>query len=119
MAYIPDDAKWYIAEIIEEFRFEDGSESLIHINFVLISADSPEEAYSNALALGKDGDISYKNTDGIKVTVVFRGLRDMNVVHDELEHGAELLYERKEGLSEEAIQKLIRPKEQLNIFRPI
>jgi hypothetical protein len=94
-AFIPKDAKWYIAEIIQDFRFEDGSESLVHINFVLVRADSPEEAYSNALALGKDGEISYKNTDGVGVNVAFRGLHDLNIIHDELEHGAEILYERR------------------------
>jgi hypothetical protein len=46
-------------------------------------------------------------------------LHDLNIIHDELEHGAEILYERKEGLVEKSIQKLIRPKEQLSIFRPM
>ena len=40
---------------------------------------------------------SYKNPDGKCVTFRFRGLRDLNVVHGELEHGTEIIYSRKHG----------------------
>jgi hypothetical protein len=48
MAYIPDDAKWYIAEIIMECQIEDDPRNVVHINIVLVRADSPEEAFEKA-----------------------------------------------------------------------
>jgi Domain of unknown function (DUF4288) len=119
MGYIPEDAKWYLAEIVEEITVEDERDRVVYINWVLVRADSPDEAYSKALELGREGELSYENYDGKQVTYVFRGLRDLNVIHDELEHGAELAYSRKDGLTQEQVQALITPKPQLGIYRPI
>jgi hypothetical protein len=41
MAYIPKDAKWYIAELVMEFQIEGESRNVVHVNIVLIRADSP------------------------------------------------------------------------------
>ena len=46
-------------------------------------------------------------------------MRDLNVIHDELEHGAELIYEEKIGLTEQEVGQLVRPKKELGIFQPI
>src|SRR5580658_5118673 len=53
MSYIPPDARWYLADIVEEFRIESEPENIVHTNTILVRADSPEEAYQSALALGK------------------------------------------------------------------
>jgi hypothetical protein len=45
-------------------------------------------------------------------------LRDLNVIHDELEHGAELMFEERINISEGAVQDMITTKSQLNLFRP-
>jgi hypothetical protein len=116
MAYIPEDAKWYLADIVEENRVEGSKTSLVHVNLVLIRADSPEEAYARALEIGQQSNMTYENVAGKTVTVTFRGLRDLNVIHDELEHGAELAYERKVDVSEAQIQKIVRPKDVLGVF---
>lgn len=116
MPYIPPNAKWYLADMVEEITIEDESDNIVHINLVLVRADSPDEAYQKALELGKESEISYFNTDGKSVRIIFRGLRDLNVIHEELEHGAELLYEEKIGLSDVEIRTLIRPKEVFNVF---
>jgi hypothetical protein len=118
MASIPEDAKWYLAEIVEEFQIMGEQANLVHINFVLVRADSSEEAYNKAIELGKEGESSYENKDGKLVTCVFRGLHNLHVIQEELEHGAELLYERQVGLTEEQVGALVRPKNQLNVFRP-
>ncbi len=76
MACIPSDAKWYLAEIVEEIRIESEPQNTVHTNTVLVRADSPEEAYQSALALGKEGEITYTNPDGKTVNVYFRGLPD-------------------------------------------
>ena len=118
MGYIPNDAKWYLADVIVQMRIEAEPRSLIHINTILLRADSPEEAHQKALDLGKQEEHSYENTDGRLVTVVFRGLGELNVIHDQLEHGAELEYRERVGLSEEQIRELVKPTPKLGVFAP-
>ena len=60
---------------------------------------------------------SYPNPDGSLVKASFRGLSYLDVVHDGLEHGAELLYERNTAVPEEEIQKWVLTREQLPLFR--
>jgi Domain of unknown function (DUF4288) len=119
VAHIPLGAVWYIAQVVEEITVEGESSNVVHNNFTLIRADSPEDAYQRALTIGRDAEISYENPAGKKVDIKFRGLADIQVIHDQLEHGAELLYEQKIGLSEVDLQNLLRPKEKLAVFRPI
>lgn len=121
MGYIPKGAKWYIADLIQEFKIEGEKENVVHIDTTLIRADSPEEAYEKALTLGREGQYygSYKNPYDKLVTILFRGLRNLDVVDGELEHGTELLFERRDALSEQEMSDLIREKDQLNVFRPI
>jgi hypothetical protein len=118
VAYIPSDAKWYVAELIQEITVEGDPRNVVHRNFVLIRADSPESAYNRALLLGQEGEVSYDNPAGKRVRIMFRGLSDLSVIYDELDHGAELLFEEKVGVSNEQIEKWVLPKEQLNVFRP-
>jgi hypothetical protein len=118
MAYIPENAKWYLADVIIEIRIEAEPRSLVHINTVLVRADSPEEAHNKSLELGQQQAHCYENTDGKLVTGVFRGLGEVTVIHDDLEHGAELIFKERVGLSEEQILALVRPKDQLGVFAP-
>jgi hypothetical protein len=118
MGYIPEDAKWYIAELVMEFQIEGDSHNVVHVNIVLIRADSPEEAFEKAEQLGREAEDTYKNPDNRTVTVTYRGMRALNVIHDELEHGAELMYEEKIGVCEDKLQAMLTPKSELAIFRP-
>jgi hypothetical protein len=117
MAYIPDDAKWYIAEIIMECQIEDDLRNVVHVNIVLVRADSPEEAFEKAEKLGHDGEDSYPNTDGKMVTFRYRGLRNLHLVHDELEHGGELMFEEEIGVREEDLRAMITLKSDLSVFQ--
>ena len=92
MAYIPPDAKWYIADVVMQIRVDGDPRTLVHINTLLVRADSPDEAYEKALDLGRGQDSIYENPEGREVSITFRGLQDLNVIHDPLEHGAELCY---------------------------
>jgi len=118
MAYIPKDAKWYLAWLIQEIIVENEPRNVVHTNLMLVRADSPDEAYEKALELGKESEVSYENPDGKSVVHVFRGIKDLNVIHDELGHGAELNYEEKVRVSNEEIERMLTPKERLTIFRP-
>jgi hypothetical protein len=46
-------------------------------------------------------------------------LSGLNVIYDELEHGAELIYDELLDLSEEDVEALIVPKQDLAVFQPI
>jgi len=116
--FIPENTEWFIGELVEEFQAADQPENLVHINTILIRADSPEIAYEKALTLGESANRVFTNTDGIDVRVNFRGLRGLYPVYDRLEDGAELLYEKREGMSDEAIAKMVKPKEELAVFSP-
>ena len=85
----------------------------------LIRADSPEEAYKKALTYGNDEEISYNNTDGKLVTFKFRGLGNLDVIHEELKDGAEISYQENVDVPEQKIQSWIRLKNELSIFAPI
>lgn len=117
MGYVPNDAEWYLADIVLEIQVEGDVDSLFHVNLTLIHASSPEEAYQLSLEQGKASEVVYPNTDGKLVRVTFRGLRDLHVVHEPLEHGSELLYEEMSGLSETQAKTLTRTKNDLALFR--
>lgn len=117
MAYIPEDAKWYIAELVIECKIEGEPRNVVHVNIILVRADSPQSAFEKAEQLGKESEISYLNPKNQQVTWYYRGLRDLNVIHDYLEHGAELMFEEKIGVSKDKVQNMITDKSELNVFR--
>ena len=119
MAFIPEDAKWYLAELVVEMTVDDDPRNVVHRNLFLVRADSPEEAYQKAMELGTSNEASWENIDGKRVTIRFRGLCYLNVIHDELEHGAELSYREDIVVDESTIQKWVASKEDLGVFRPI
>ncbi len=116
MAYIPEDAKWYLAWVVEEIRVEDDPRNIVHINQILIRADSSGEAYEKALEIGKQSEMTYENTEGRRVVCSFRGLQDLQVIWDGLEHGAELSYEEELGISAKKLKGMVREKEELGVF---
>jgi hypothetical protein len=119
MAFIPRDAIWYIAEVVLEITVEGATQNIVHINYLLVRADSPEDAYEKALRLGAEHERTYLNGDNKEVIISFRGLRNLTVVYESLEHGAELLYEEMLGMKEEAIDALVQPKDRLSVFKPM
>ncbi len=119
MAYVPKDAEWFLAELVEEIRVAGSKRNIVHINYVLIHAKSPQAAFARAVVLGKRGAISYLNEMGKKVTKRFRGLRNLDVIYDPLEDGCEIMFEERLGLSEKGIKKLVRAKRQLELFQSI
>lgn len=116
MGHIPQNAKWYLADIVIELKIEDEPHNVIHINTVLVRASSPQRAYTRALKLGQEAEHEYKNTDGKMVQCIFRGLRDLIVIYNDLRSGAELIYQEQIGQSEEQIARLISPKNELEVF---
>ena len=73
MGFIPQGARWYIADVVLEHKIEDDPRNVVHINSLLVEATSPEEAYDKAMKLGQADETEYPNTAGKPVTVRFRG----------------------------------------------
>jgi hypothetical protein len=119
MAYIPKDAEWFLAELVEEFVVHGYKRNAVHINYVLIQARTPDEAYSKAIKLGRQHQGTWKNPAGQTVTHRFVGLRDLDVIYDPLEHGCEIMFIERLGLSRAGLRKLVRKKKQLEAFRPV
>lgn len=123
MAYIPEDAEWYLADVVEMLQVSGHATIIVHINTLLVRADSPEEAYFRAMTLGRQGlgargRSTYRNLAGEKVTTTFLGLSELNVIHDPLEDGAEISYRERRVLSLDAAKKLVARKQNLAVFRP-
>ena len=72
MGFVPEDAEWYLAEIVQELTVEDDSRNLVWRNLTLIRENSPEAAYEKALNIGHSGDSEYLNPDVKLVKVRFR-----------------------------------------------
>jgi hypothetical protein len=55
MGFMPKDARWYLADVVLEHTIEGDPRNVVHVNMHLIEADSPEQAYEKAVALGRGG----------------------------------------------------------------
>jgi len=119
MAYIPKDAQWYVADLVEEIRVTGRKRQTVWINTILIRAGSPSKAYKKALKFGKDGETKYKNLYGQMVHCRFRGIAELNIIHDELGDGCEIFYRSKPSMTEKGIQRLVGQKSDFAVFRPI
>lgn len=119
MAYVPENARWYLADVVIEHKIEEESRNVLHINTLLVRANSPERAYERALKLGKNAEHEYRNSDDKTVRVLFRGLRDLCVIYEPLRSGCEMIYSERIGLSEEETAKLVSPKDGLGVFETV
>ena len=119
VSYIPADAKWYVAELVSETKVEDDQRNVVHRDFVLVEASSPEEAYEKSLQLGRENNATFENPEGKVVRITFRGIAELGVIGAELKHGTEILFKEQIGVPENRIQQLIAPKERLGVFCPI
>ncbi len=118
MGFIPKGAHGYLAEIVLEHVVEGDRRNLVHVNTCLVEAASPEEAYRKAIQLGREAQFRYLNTDSKRVRVRFRGLRELNVIHGALEHGAELSFEEAVAVPERKLKRWATPKRKLSVFAP-
>jgi hypothetical protein len=119
MAYVPSDAEWFLAQMVLEIRVAGSKRNVVHVNFVLIHARSPEAAFKRATSIGKRENSSYVNELGKRVTIRFRGLRELDLIHDPLEDGCEVMFTEKLGVREKGIRKLLRAKRDLEVFLPV
>ncbi|PSM30698.1 DUF4288 domain-containing protein [Haliangium sp. UPWRP_2] len=119
MSHIPKDASWYIAELIERVSVAGDPRLVVHRNLRLIRADSPEAAYTKALALGSEGETTYLNPAGQQVSIEFLGLADLSVIYDPLEDGAEIAYTRYIVGSRQESEQFVRNRNDLTVFAQV
>lgn len=111
-------ANWYIAELVMEIRVSDDPRNVVHQNLTLIQANSADEAYKKAIQFGRAGETSYDNPSGKCVTIKFRGVSDLDEIHEELEDGAEIDFHYKVDVSEAEVKALVVPRDKLRVFSP-
>jgi hypothetical protein len=119
MAYIPKDVEWFLAQLVEEFRVQGSKRNIVHINYVLIRARTAEQAYRESMKLGKQSNQTYKNPHGKVVTHRFLGLRNLDAIFDSLDHGSEIMFVERLGMSAAGTRKLVRSKRELEAFLPV
>jgi hypothetical protein len=105
---------WFIALLVLKSTIEGDSsaDSLIDVQYRLLSADSPEGAYGRALQLGAAAEHDYLNGAGETVAWRFLGLRDLREILDGApSDGAEVYSELTEAGDE-----IVVPKSQLTVF---
>jgi hypothetical protein len=119
MAYIPKDARWFLADLVVEIRVQGSKRNIVHINTTLIEAKTPVMAYRRAMELGKKANSRDKNIHGKEVVSRFLGLCNLDVIHFELEHGCEIMFVEKLGVTAKGLRKLVRKKEELEAFLPV
>ena len=106
------------ADLVVEFVIGEKGGNLVHYNLTLVRAESAEQAYAKAVEFGNRPDTTYTNTDGQPVMCKFRGLRELTMVYDDIEDGAELLYEEQPDVPEPQIVAVVKPKEKRAAFAP-
>ncbi len=116
MAYIPPDAKWWIADLVVEFSTEGEPQNRVQYKLTLLRADSADQAYSKALEYGRSNESVFINPEGKRVSARFRGLRDLFVIYDKLADGAELVADERVGVSEDEIVAGLRDRQHLSVF---
>ena len=116
MGYVPKDARWFVAELVVEIKVDEDLRNVVHVNMVLVNADSAEDAYARALELGATYGSVGVNEAGHAIVTTFLGLRDLWVMHDVPAHGAEVIFEEKVGVERKELQALITSKSELTIF---
>lgn len=114
----PQEASWYLAEHVQAIAVAGERRIVVHLNTVLVRADSPAEAHRRAVQLGRQGNARYRNSAGERVSVRFLGLRQLAVIHEPLDHGAELTWAQRKVASMDQARRLARPRGHLAVFAP-
>jgi hypothetical protein len=120
MKKIRNSGDWYLAGLIERCepvgsgRTNPLRRGLTWLNHTLIQADSPEDAYRKAAAIGKESSrLRYKTTAGGTVQWRFVGIAELLRIHDDIGHGAEVLWTDIGRVSERKARSMARRKGEL------
>jgi hypothetical protein len=113
---------WWLATCLERFEFYDEDKSnsnrrcIAWENTILIKAKDREEAYGKAVENGKLSDGSEADFNGRKGTWVFEGLTSLIPIYEELEDGAEILWDEHKNCAVKTVKSWVRTKGELEAF---
>src|ERR1700681_1665233 len=111
--------QWYVAEVITHTVIEGGPDAYTTIDTVLLAAGTEDEAYKKAMEYGQSCAREYLNTDGKRINIDFRGLRNLFFPTDGLVDRGLLFYEELTGLTDSDIAKIVKTKLEMAAFQPI
>jgi hypothetical protein len=117
MSKMPEDTRWFYATILIKIVVEGDPRNVMHANTVLVEARDAEEAYARALELGEEENRDDVNPLGKRVTFTFVGLSELDEIGPVLDHGTEIFFTEKVGLSDDEIAKRVCSKEELCSFK--
>ena len=63
MGFIPQGARWYLADLVVEHLIDGDARNVVHVNTHLIEAGSPDEAYAKSVAMGRAEDGEYEDEE--------------------------------------------------------
>jgi hypothetical protein len=84
-----------------------------------LAAGTEDEAYKKAMEYGQSCASEYLNTDGKRVNIDFRGLRNLFFPADGLVDRGLLFYEELTGLTDSDIAKIVKTKLEMAAVQPI
>ena len=107
-------SRWFAAVLVVRSRIQPGwdDDPLFDCQVRLLEAPTPEVAYENALALGKQEECAYKNEEGNDVQWEFLGLHDLAELDEAPKSGGEVY----SWLTRQADAFIVVPKERLTVF---
>lgn len=121
-----ENRNWFIVEIIEKCEpvSRNDKNDLRRVttwgNHHLIKANSPEEAFDKAIKLGKEKNYKFTNSDKVEMESIFVGIGELLPIYEDIEDGAELMWNdygfisnrrtMKMPYKKEELMKLIKPK---------
>jgi len=113
---------WWIASYIERFEPEnEASENLNRRclaweNTIIIKARNREEAYRKAEKAGKVGNNLEATINGRKGVWKYEGLTSLLAIYEDLEDGAEILWNEHKNITVKKVRSWVKSKDQLETF---
>ena len=113
---------WYVASYMLRFieLEDDFNDDLEHRftaweNTIIVKASSIEEAFDKAVAIAHSGTTPYKGgVQGVPVQWVFEGITMLLPIYEQLEDGAEIIWQEHNPTKLKNIRKLVKDR---NEFR--
>ncbi len=113
---------WYLAEEVLEIRVEGDPRNVVHVNTRLLQAKDGEHAYARATEFGQEATDDYLNPDGHRVTITFRGIREIVEMQEDLTDGGEIRWEESVNVSERKLRSMVRRVDEVaavKAFEPV
>ena len=110
---------WYIVEIIEKCEPIERNEKqelrrvITWGNHHLIKASSPEKAFDKAVKIGKEGEYKFLNSDNLEMEWIFVGIGELLPIYEDIEDGAELMWNDYGNISNRRTMRMPYKKEEL------